>query len=225
MFGRYYVPNKLELDFRHAKVLFERLNGELVRLVVVSRNTVSRKLLQLNEKTPVDVKPSPPIGGSLSVDCLYFIFDEPIVLAPFTKLNIVVRIPVDAGLYVNEKFIMVVPLGRVKYALYGVPDMGDICRYVEPDIINSYATVAKAQVKITSNSDNTIEVKKVIIPLKNATLVYTSKGELFFSDISLNIVAQNRIEVQTHDTSSIVEDIPVIEVKGMGSTYVMKYGV
>ncbi|MEM0199213.1 MAG: DUF432 domain-containing protein [Desulfurococcaceae archaeon] len=224
LFGKHYVADRLEFNLNQGRVVLERLSGELVRLSVSSKNGVMEKLLYASESTPIYTKPIPPFSGPLDVSCLYLVLNEPIVVPPFAKIEMVQELPVDLGVFLGEVIVATLPLGRVKYALYGVPDMGDVCRYADSQIRSSYVALAKALLRITSTSKNTVEVGKLVVPIQSSTVVYTDKGSLFFSDVSVDIVTPHHIEVHTLGMSSIIDGSPQLEFKGSGSTYIMKFG-
>lgn len=226
LFGDYRIENRLNLDLESAKISFERVNDHLVRALVLTTRTTVQKLIELERSTLITIKPVPPLAGPINVNCIFYVLEEPIVVLPMSKFGFEVRIPYDLGVFVEKEEVLRIPLGKVKYALYGTPDMGDVCRYFDPSVLRSYGEkLALTRLVIASSAKVSIELKKFVAPISSATVVYTESGRVFYGDISVHAVSPGHVEVVLHDEPPPVEEPYKVSIRGQVSTYIMRYGV
>jgi Uncharacterized conserved protein len=226
LFGEYELLDKLELEIPGGMLVFEKTSGNNVRISKIVSGLKSSKLTSLTHDSSVVLKAVPPLGGPISSHCVYVVLPEPIVLSEGTRLQYELKIPVDLGVFLGGVLVDVVPLGKVKYALYGPSDLGDMCRYVDAKILESYGIyVARARVSFRSQSSVRTEITKLIVPAKDASVYLTEDNELYLSDIDVNVLSPLHIEVRVGaETSFIVLGKLISFLKGSGAIYVMKYG-
>jgi len=227
LFGEYQLLDKLEFEIPGGMLVLERTSGNNVRISKIAGELKSSKLTSLTHDSSVVLKAVPPLGGPVSSQCVYVVLPEPIVLPEGARLQYELKIPVDLGVFLGGVLVDVIPLGKVKYALYGPPDLGDICRYTDARVLESYGVhVARARVTLRSQSNNRMEITKLIIPVKDATVYLTEENELYFSDIDVNALSPMHVEVRVGaETSYIVLGRLISLLKGSGALYVMKHGV
>jgi len=227
LFGEYRLIGKLELSTPRGMLILEKVGNNAVRIVKRIGELESSKLVSLIAISHVALKAIPPLGGPWNSNCVYVVLPEPVALSHEAVLQSELKLPVDLGVFIGEELVDVIPLGRVKYALYGSPDLGDICRYVDTKILESYVmNVAKSRVLFKSRGNARIEITKLVIPVKSATVYSTERGELYISDIEVNALSPTHVEVRvTAETSYTIPGKLLSVLKGPGATYIMKYGV
>ncbi len=112
---------------------------------------------------------------------VYVRFKSPIVVDQGSDAVVYTKIPIEIGVYRQsgdeELLIDAFSLQRQKYALYGSPDAGKVCRFIEAEAsatqegitVEKY-TEALVRIRIANEIDNVIKISKVIIPMKGVVL-------------------------------------------------------
>ncbi|MCI0558975.1 MAG: DUF432 domain-containing protein, partial [Nitrososphaera sp.] len=134
------------------------------------------------ESMIIGIFPSPPLLTPLPVsDKMYLKFASPVVVEQRSEAVVYSKIPIEIGVYRQSKdeelLIDAFSLGHQKYALYGPPESGVVCRYAEEQVSADKNQVkpekyqeALVRIRIRNGIDNVVKVTKVIIPLKNVIL-------------------------------------------------------
>ncbi len=103
MLTEFKVVSKVKLSLQLVKLIFERLNADLIKLTVIGEDEF---LISLNASVGVDeviaLRPTPPAGFKVGVDYLMVKFSETVVLLPKKTISVDLRIPADLGVYVDE---------------------------------------------------------------------------------------------------------------------------
>jgi len=227
IFGKYQIIDKIEIQIPGGLLILEKLDGNMIRVKKIVKGIESSKIISTPHTSQIDLKAIPPLSGPLNTTCLYIVPPEPIVLPGGSTLEYEIKIPVDLGVFIGDTLIDVIALGKVKYALYGPPDMGDICRYVDSDILASYGNhVASAKTLFKSESPDTVEISRLVLPLKNTTMYSTTMDKLYFSDVVVRVRSPLHVEVEVKGESSLpLPGLLLTLFKGAGALYIMKHGV
>lgn len=112
---------------------------------------------------------------------LYLKFKSPIVLDQRSEAEVFVKMPIEIGVYRqtrNEEIMLdAFSLQKQRYALYGTPESGVVCRFIETEASTSKDDINPAKyeealvgIRIRNEIDNVVKVNKVIIPLENVIL-------------------------------------------------------
>jgi len=159
--------------------------------------------LGLSSARSVELAPHPPVGGRVSVRYLMVRLGEGITVPPGESVNVVAQIPVDIGIYVRGTLARVVPT-RVKYALYGPSDMGELCRYVSEGLVNGLHRCLRAPLRISlSNaSRSTVSVSRVVVPLGGLGLYLNGERAPVLTSVRVSVRSQAYAEVVTELTPS-----------------------
>ncbi len=128
------------------------------------------------------VFPEPPLFTPTPVaQNVYVKFKSPIVIDQRSDAVLYTKIPIEIGVYRQsddeELLIDAFSLRRQKYALYGSPDAGKVCRFIEAEAsatqegiaVEKY-TEALVRIRVANEIDNVIKISKVIIPMKGVVL-------------------------------------------------------
>ncbi len=227
LFGKYELTDRLEFSIPSGILILERIGEGIVRIRRVVKSVESSKIISITPGFTIDLKAIPPLAGSTNTSCLYITLEEPILLPGGSILEYELLIPVDLGVFIGNSIVDIVPLGRVKYALYGPPDMGDICRYVDSGILASYGNyIARAKTVFKSESSETIEISHLVLPSKNTTMYSTTMDKLYFSDVVVRVRSPLHVEVEVKGESTLpLPGLLLTLFKGAGALYIMKHGV
>lgn len=112
---------------------------------------------------------------------IYLKFKSPVVLDQNNEAEVFAKMPIEIGVYRQTKgeemLLDVFSLRRQQYALYGPPENGVVCRYVETEVSVSKDDMnpkkyeeALVKIRIKNAIDNVVKVSKVIIPMERVIL-------------------------------------------------------
>lgn len=227
LFGSYQLIDKLEFDLPQGTLIVERTSENAVRITKITGKTTSSKLILAPVDVPIVFRAIPPIGGTLNTNCVYASLPEPITLTQGIRSQYDLKLPVDLGVFLGSDLVDIIPLGKIKYALYGPPDIGDLCRYSDLSVLESYGKyVARARVYFKVQSNVKTEISRLVVPVKDASVYLTEENEMYFSDIEVLVLSPLHIEIRVGaDTSYILLGKMISLFKGSGGSYVMKHGV
>jgi len=183
--------------------------------------------LGLSSSRSVELVPYSPVGGRVSVRYLMVRFRESIAIPPGGSLSTVVQVPVDIGIYVGGTLVRVVPT-RVKYALYGPPDMGELCRYVSEALVNGLHRCLRAplRVSLSNASRSTVNVSRVVVPLGGLGLYLNEERAPVLTSVRVSVRSQTYAEVVTELTPSEEGGgFTKLVVPPSQESYAMIYGV
>jgi hypothetical protein len=227
MYYDYRVVNEEVVDLPNGRLVFKRVSKDLLRITKDVNGYKASKVLNVREDSTLSLRPLPPSGTSINVDYILIKFSEPITLIPKSSMTLEVKIPVDLGVYVGNSLADSVPLSKVKYALYGPPDLGVLCRYIDQGITNTVSPKVLGSINIIVNSvlDTVLSVSRVVIPINGLITYLTYDDEIFFNVVEVRVTDKNRIEVYTKDKPSVSREVRFkYRSSGKELTYVMMYG-
>ena len=112
---------------------------------------------------------------------LYLKFTKPVVVDRKSQAVVYAKMPIEIGVYRQSKkeeiLIDAFSRARPQYALYGTPESGVVCRYIETEISTIKDDIkpakyeeAQVRVRIKNETDNLVKVGKVIIPMEGVVL-------------------------------------------------------
>lgn len=209
------------------KLVFSRVSDDLVRIVFNGDLQISPKTVGISRTSLVSLRPIPPSGNLLKVNYLFIKLSEPVTVLPKESINVYFKLPIDVGIYVGNYLVCSLPTVKVKYALYGPPDLGDLCRYIDGVLINSVPDNLLGIIKLVINNqyNEAGTIGKVVVPLNGLQIYLTTSNDLVFNSIYVKLTDLIHAEVSTKLVpSKYVENLKYI-FKGTESMYVMKYGI
>jgi hypothetical protein len=112
---------------------------------------------------------------------VYIKFKSPIIMDQRSDAVVYAKIPIEIGVYRQsedeELLIDAFSLSPQRYALYGSPEAGTVCRLAESETstteegisVEKY-TEALIRIRISNGIDNVIKISKVIVPMDGIVL-------------------------------------------------------
>lgn len=180
-YGKFPLEDIFECD----KFKFSFLKNENVFYYTreVFNSSKIRKILSFKDFENVLIQPSEPLVDELQKTHLYLEFEEPLSLLPETKLNGFATIPVSISIFagVSNKnfFIDLFNISNTKFALYGNPHFGYVCRYwktkfstqpIEPKLFET----AILDLELENLSTNTITLTKLVFDFAYIRIYYNN---------------------------------------------------
>lgn len=133
-------------------------------------------------ETHLGIFPLPPIRIPKQVaKNVYVKFKAPVIVDYSSVAVLYSKMPIEIGVYRQhedeELLIDVFSLATPRYALYGTPEAGVICRYVEADAVTDESALevkkyeeARVRIRVTNDINNVIKVSKIIFPIEDVVL-------------------------------------------------------
>ncbi len=182
------------------KMIFDRSGQSLSYKRFKGEDLKSERII-MSEKDPliVGIFPNPPLftPQQLSKN-VYVKFRVPVIVDQKSEVVIYAKIPIELGVYRQaddeEMLIDSFSLTQQRYALYGPPESGVVCRYIETDVSTDAEGVspskyqeAHARIKITNGIDNVISVSKVIIPMERVIIDHAHDDAWLTGSVEMTI--------------------------------------
>jgi len=234
LLGQHLVSNKsqvtCELALGESRIVMtpnsSRSHSLYYRRYESARQIASQFIVTSDENTHVvGVFPSPPLYTPKRIaSSVYLKFKSPVIVPQNSDVVVYATMPIEIAVYSQSKdeelLLDAFALKRPRFALYGSPEAGVLCRYDKVDVKANKEEVRPARYKealiriaIRNEIDNIVRVNKVIIPVGNIVLdhanddswlpgtVEMSLNQTFGKDvIKLNLVDT---KVKSTDKTSI----------------------
>lgn len=169
-----FGKNKITIDSVGSAFSYKRFSGdELVAEAMIVSN---------DDMVVVGIFPVAPLFTPKSVaKNLYLKFKSPVVLDQRSEAEVFGKMPIEIGVYRQTKgeeiLLDAFSLQRQRYALYGPPENGVVCRYIETEVsvgkddiyLKKYEE-ALVKIQIKNAIDNVVKVSKVIVPIEGVIL-------------------------------------------------------
>jgi len=122
---------ELKIELGDEQLIVEKIDDRLRRITFKGRITFSKYVL-LDSNEEIRVFPTIFTSGDVDADCIYIDLARSIIIPPGKKIELSLPIPIDMKVVLmdgNEETEIASIPRELKYALYGPPDIGRICRY------------------------------------------------------------------------------------------------
>ncbi len=166
-------------------------------------------------ETHLGIFPNPPIRTPREVaKNVYIKFKAPVIVDHRSVAVLYSKIPIEIGVYRQHKdeelLIDVFSLAPPRYALYGSPEAGVVCRYIEAEAVTEESALevkkyeeAKVRIRITNDINNVIKVSKIIIPVEDVVLEHRTEDTWIPGSAEMNLdtaFSKDVVAVRLSDT-------------------------
>lgn len=147
-----------------------------------SEPPVRATIMTDKEEAIIGVFPVPPILTPKQVaKNLYLKFNTPVIVDQRSEVVVYARMPIEIGIFrqSEDEEILIDAFSPTtqRYALYGSPESGVVCRFAyteatgnKDEIVPEKYKEALVRIKIRNDIDNIVKVSKVIVPLDSIIL-------------------------------------------------------
>jgi hypothetical protein len=187
LFGQHRLQLKTTKDYRlvfgENRIEINSVGSSLSYRRYVGSELAAEATIVSNEDTVIiGVFPNPPLFTPAAVaKNAYLKFRTPVIVDQASQAVVYAKMPIEIGVYRQSKdeelLIDAFSLRSQRYALYGSPESGVVCRYTETEISTNKDDIKPARyeealvrVRIKNDIHNVVKVSKVIIPMEDVVL-------------------------------------------------------
>lgn len=227
MFGDFKIFDEFEINLLNGKVVFKRINSGHLRIVKSINSSITSKVINLTVDEFISLRPKQPSGNMIKVNYLMIRFSEPLTLLPKTSTSVNLQLPTDLGVFVGDVLVDSIPLSKVKYALYGPSDIGDLCRYISKEVVDSTPKefLGSMNVSITSTYADNLSISRVVIPVEGLAVFVLHDNEIRFNNVEVRCLSPLHVEVSTDSKTSLTPSEIRYGGRAEKSSYTMRFGV
>jgi len=216
-YGVYTVNENLELILPETMVKFERIGENVFSYSREdSEGNLSEKIIPtISNSLTIELSPIRPLNHPAKrTNYMYLDFTSPIFLSEFVSATIFVTCPIEIGIFIihdghkdSLDWFTCNPLDS-RFGLYGTPELGTLCKYVQSDIVQSYDDSTPfingvMKINLKNELESGKSVSKSVFPLSDYSLYY--KNNLVIFDTA-NIILKKKALVESTDVSSLKID-------------------
>lgn len=166
--------NKIIVGSTGSAFTYKRYNGDKLES--------ESSIVTDSAETHLGIFPNPPIKTPREVAknvCIRF--KAPVIVDHRSVAVLYSKIPIEIGVYRQHKdeelLIDVFSLAPPRYTLYGSPESGVVCRYIEAEAVTEESALevkkyeeAKVRIRVTNDINNVIKLSRIIIPMQDVVL-------------------------------------------------------
>ena len=206
-YGIHTIKEKLEFCLPDTTILLERMNEDKFRYKRVNSSSVVEKIISV--RTPnleMEFVPTHPLyTPSYKTDYMFLRLMQPIFVSRNSVTDIFVSVPIEIGLYftgneIREPFdVFSCESAYSRYALYGNPDQGTICKYAKTMLQthdDKFTPYIHGGLKITINNelDIGISLGKIVFPIQDHDIYY-NHIDAVYDDLKINVKDRLGVEI------------------------------
>lgn len=196
-YGEYTIEQRTEKHFGpNNLVMFKVDHNKYGYQRFENQSLVAEKVLASDRPLTLGIFPVAPLNTPAKYGSHMMLkLQTPLVLDPKSHVDAYLTMPIEIGVVRSTgndvQIIDVFPVGQPRWALYGIPEHGILCRYHETRINSEIPKVTPYKEAILrvhfhnyTNKINTIN--RIVFPIEGADLYYR-KNEAYYNDIEVVI--------------------------------------
>ncbi len=215
--------------------LINKANSYLYRRETIDNNIKSSTLSYV-ECDEIIIQPSEPLVEDLPKTLIMLEFEEPLILLPESKLNGFATFPISIAIFLKDKrkhyLIDLFNISRLKFALYGNPHNGLVCRYWKTNfLLQPFETTifetALLELELENTSSSTIKLTKLILDFAYIRLYYKERQAKTKARAKIQSELYCETEfLDTNEKESFIQTIDLIPTKLLSSSkFIMTNGL
>lgn len=219
-FGKYVIKDRLTINLPDNNITFAHLNeNDFSYKRQNAQNEEIKKIIHPRTADfQIGLEPVLPIYTPSYKTSLFFMrFTEQIYISQKSTMEFLVPFPIEIGVFLIEgKETGLVDCfscdaASSRFALYGVPDNGKLCKYaqipIETQTMYQPFTRAQLKVRITNNLEEGASIGKIVFTATDHELHF-HRTDVMMDGLNVNI--KDRIGVRVMDTASS----PISRIEG-----------
>ncbi|MFQ5921007.1 MAG: DUF432 domain-containing protein [Nitrososphaerales archaeon] len=196
-YGELTVERKVEKHFGNVNLVIFRVDHSKYGYQRFENGSLTvEKVIASDRALELGIVPIAPLNLPTKYGShLMLRLRTPLVLDPKLHVDAYLTMPVEVGVVRanrdDAQIIDAFSVGQPKYALYGTPEMGIICRYYETRINPEIPKIAPheeavVRVHFHNQTDKINTINRIVFPIEGADFFYR-KNEAYYSDLEVNV--------------------------------------
>jgi hypothetical protein len=194
-YGEFKIEGKIQKKFDNVDlVMFKLDHNKYSYQRVENENIVTEKIVASDGPLSLGIFPVAPLNlPAKYATHMMLKLASPIVLDPKSHVDAYLTMPIEIAVVrsITDDVHMIdmFSLGKIKYALYGIPENGIICRYhetkISPDIPETAPyKEAALRVHFHNYTGRISTISRLVFPIEGADFYYR-KHEAYYSDLQV----------------------------------------
>ncbi|MEM2759792.1 MAG: DUF432 domain-containing protein [Nitrososphaerales archaeon] len=200
-YGEYTVEQKIEKHFdKNHLVMFRVDYNKYGYQRFENGNLITEKVIASDRSLKLGIYPVAPLNiPAKYASHMMLKLITPLVLDPKSHVDAYITMPIEIGVVhstdTDVQIIDVFSTAQPRYALYGTPELGILCRYhetrINPEIPKATAyKEAILRVHFHNYTDKISTINRIVFPIEGADFYYR-KNEAYYND--LEALVQERL--------------------------------
>ncbi len=233
MFGNYDL-REFSIEMGELKISLERSGGHFVYRRELG--DVVEKIIVASDAEIV-INPVEPVNLPKNVTNFMLIeFERPIVCEPSSGFIVYATFPIEIGVLLSKggstEVLDVFSFQRPKYALYGDPRGGVICRYWRSNVYTELPELdwlreGAMRLRVENRSDEWLEIGKLVFNVCSMKVYYDDSAVFCSARASVlsKTVAETDFEALEHFNGRKSVELYVARRIRLGRKFVMEWGI
>ena len=221
IFGLYSLKDRLAIDINKERIIVEKKSGDLFSYRRErDGEIIELKIFTSNNATKLSVTPLRPINVPQQIARHVMICINPsFSLPPKSEISLTLTIPIEVGVLANvvetsDHLLDFFSISKPKYALYGPPESGFICRFHNSDLNNSSGSLPYAEaiafVKFENQTSSWVSVHRIVMDAYMLDL-YIKDDLVYLEDTKVIIDDEKTAQVFLNNTPPLpgLQEAPI----------------
>ena len=211
-YGLYTVSDNLELFLPHTEIKIERIGPNVFSYVRNdSESDLVKKIIPVkSDQLTIEISPIRPLNyPAKRTSYVYLELETPVFLSENSAATIFARCPIEIGVFLihdghkDSLDCFTCDPTNSRFALYGVPDSGTLCKYAPSEIVESYEDSipfvnAVLEINLQNQLDDGRSISKIIFPISDNSVYYKNSKAIIDS---IEAVLKKKLTLQIFDVS------------------------
>lgn len=217
-YGIYTISEKHEFTLPDIEIKIERIGEHVFSYIRKdAEDNILKKIIPITSSDlTIELCPIRPLNyPAHRTNHVYLDFESPIFLSEDSAATVFVRCPIEVGIFLvhdghkdSLDWFTCDPLNS-RFCLYGTPESGTLCKYMNSEIVESYDDSipfqnAVLKIDIKNELSRGVTVSKIVFPItgnsiyyKNSKAIVDSLTATFKKKLTLEIIDVDSIMIQT----------------------------
>jgi hypothetical protein len=220
-FGSYDLLEKIDIDFEGEHLLVEKVEDDTYLYERCrDEKTISKRNFSSKGNSKLSIYPVRPIQvPKLIAHNVMIKLNPPLSIGPNSSVTQRITMPIEIGVFLSNSkknyMIDVFELSKPKYALYGIPNSGYICRSYESSLTENKEEPYKSAIvimKFENKFTDWVTVNKIVMDAYTIDL-YLKDDTVYLEDSQMTITNRSTASIKLNNKPPIpgLKAVPMAE--------------
>ena len=211
-YGLYTTSDNLELSLPNTEIKIERMGPNVFSYIRNdSESDLVKKIIPVKSNAlTIEISPIRPLNyPAKRTSYVYLELETPVFLSENSAATIFARCPIEIGVFLihdghkDSLDCFTCDPANSRFALYGAPDSGTLCKYAQSEIVESYEDSipfvnAVLEIHLQNELDDGRSISKIIFPISDNSVYYKNSKAIIDS---IEAVLKKKLTLQIFDVS------------------------